>query len=79
MIAYAGWLKQYAKEFDIQVHAWVLMTNHVHLLVAPQSDQGVSKMMQALGRIYVGYFNREYRRSGALWGGALGRPCTTSP
>ncbi|UHQ55801.1 transposase [Microbulbifer sp. YPW16] len=38
MIAYASWLKQYAKEFDIQVHAWVLMTNHVNLLVTPQSD-----------------------------------------
>ncbi|WP_105104037.1 transposase [Microbulbifer pacificus] len=35
MIAYAGWLKQYATEFDIQVPAWVLMTNHVHLLVTP--------------------------------------------
>ncbi|WOX05508.1 transposase [Microbulbifer pacificus] len=35
MVVYAGWLKQYAKEFDIQVHAWVLMTNHVHPLVTP--------------------------------------------
>ncbi|WP_237056115.1 transposase [Microbulbifer sediminum] len=69
MLAYAGWLKQYAKEFDIQVHAWVLMTNHVHLLVTPQSDQGVSRLMQALGRIYLRYFNREYRRSGTLWEG----------
>ncbi|WP_226704498.1 transposase [Microbulbifer elongatus] len=69
MIAYTGWLKQYAKEFNIQVHAWVLMTNHVHLLVTPESEQGVSKLMQALGRIYVRYFNREYRRSGTLWEG----------
>ncbi|WP_334078841.1 transposase [Microbulbifer sp. M83] len=69
MIAYAGWLKQYAKEFDIQVHAWVLMTKQVHLLVTPQSAQGVSRVMQALGRIYARYFNREYRRSGTLWEG----------
>ncbi|WP_237061606.1 transposase [Microbulbifer zhoushanensis] len=74
VIAYAGWPKQYAKEFDIQVHAWALMTNHVHLLVTPQSDQGVSRMMQALGRIYVRYFNREYRRSGTLWEGRY-KPC----
>ncbi|MCA0899160.1 transposase [Microbulbifer agarilyticus] len=69
MIAYAGWLKQYAREFDVQVHAWVFMTNHVHLLATPASDNGVSRMMQALGRIYVRYFNREYRRSGTLWEG----------
>ena len=66
MIAYAVWLKQYAKEFDNRRHAWGLMTSHVHLLVTPQFDQGVSKMMQAFGRIYVRYFNREYRRSGTL-------------
>ena len=69
LIAYAGWLKEYSNEFDVQVHAWVFMTNHVHLLVTPQSEDGVSKMMQAIGRIYVRYFNREYRRSGTLWEG----------
>ena len=42
MIAYAGWLKQYAKEVDIQVHASVLMTKHAHLPVTPKSDQGVN-------------------------------------
>ncbi|WP_346836419.1 transposase [Microbulbifer sp. SAOS-129_SWC] len=69
LIAYAGWLKEYSCEFDVQVHAWVFMTNHVHLLVTPQSEDGVSKMMQAIGRIYVRYFNREYGRSGTLWEG----------
>jgi len=69
LIAYAGWLKEYSREFDVQVHAWVFMTNHVHLLVTPQADAGVSNMMQAIGRIYVRYFNREYRRSGTLWEG----------
>ena len=78
MIAYAGWLKQYVKEFDVQVRAWVLMTNHVHLLVTPQSDQGVSQMMQALGRIYVRYFNREYRRR-ELCGRAPGWPRINLP
>ncbi|WP_323846477.1 transposase [Microbulbifer magnicolonia] len=68
-IAYAGWLRDYAAQYRVQVHAWVFMTNHVHLLATPQSGQGVSKMMQSLGRMYVRYFNREYRRSGTLWEG----------
>ncbi len=68
-IAYAGWLRDYANEHEVQIHAWVFMTNHVHLLATPQHEQGVSKMMQSLGRMYVRYFNREYRRSGTLWEG----------
>lgn len=66
---YARWLTQYANQFDVQVHAWVFMTNHVHLLATPQSENGVSKMMQALGRRYVQYFNRAHSRSGTLWEG----------
>ena len=45
------------------------MTNHVHLLVTPQSKQAVSRMMQAQGRKYVQYFNYTYRRTGTLWEG----------
>jgi len=47
------------------------MTNHVHLLLTPnnQAGDGVSKMMQALGRRYVQYFNYQYQRSGTLWEG----------
>src|SRR5690554_6734 len=66
---YAHRLKMYAQEFSVEVHAWVFMTNHVHLLVTPAIDGGVSKMMQALGRYYVRYFNREYQRTGTLWEG----------
>ena len=69
MAVYAKWLKQYADEFVVDVHAWVFMTNHVHLLVTPGKPEGVSKMMQALGRRYVRYFNREYGRTGTLWEG----------
>ena len=68
-IAYAGWLREYAAQYQVQVHAWVFMTNHVHLLLTPLADQAISRMMQALGRMYVRYFNREYRRSGTLWEG----------
>ena len=51
-----------AKEHDCQIHAYVQMTNHVHLLVSPNSADCLSKMMQTLGRYY-------YKRTGTLWEG----------
>ena len=70
MVAYAAWLKEYSDKFGVAVHAWVYMTNHVHLLMTPNEEgDGVSKLMQALGRRYVQYFNYQYKRSGTLWEG----------
>jgi putative transposase len=69
MAAYINWLKEYAEKYDVEVHAWVLMTNHVHLLCTPKRDFAISKMMQSLGRSYVRYFNYSYGRSGTLWEG----------
>jgi len=66
---YAHWLREAATKFRVQIHAWVFMTNHVHLLVTPVEPEGVSRMMQQLGRWYVRYFNKTYRRSGTLWEG----------
>jgi len=51
------------------VHAYVLMPNHVHLLVTPEKAGGLSRLMQALGRRYVRWFNDRYRRTGTLWEG----------
>jgi putative transposase len=51
------------------IHAYVLMTNHVHLLVTPHCATGVSEMMQIVGRRYVRYFNDRYHRTGSLWEG----------
>ena len=69
-IAYISWLKKFSVKYNVSIHAWVLMTNHVHLLCTPDLDNlGVSKMMQALGRMYVRYFNHKYERSGTLWEG----------
>jgi putative transposase len=62
-------LKESADKYDCRVHAYVLMTNHVHMLVTPMKDHGVSDMMQALGRRYVYYINKTYRRTGTLWEG----------
>ena len=67
--AYVGWLKEYSKKYAVDIHAWVLMTNHVHLLCTPQQEGALSQMMQSLGRRYVQYFNYRYQRSGTLWEG----------
>jgi putative transposase len=67
--AYIGWLKEYSIKYAVDIHAWVLMTNHVHLLCTPQQAGAVSLMMQSVGRRYVQYFNYRYQRSGTLWEG----------
>lgn len=66
---YLARLKQYAQQYEVQVHAFVLMTNHVHLLLTPQCENGISLLMQALGRFYVQYINKTYSRTGTLWEG----------
>lgn len=55
--------------YGVHIHAYVLMTNHVHLLVTPYDESSASKMMQQIGRRYVLYFNKSHRRSGTLWEG----------
>jgi putative transposase len=66
---YAYLLSKYSDEFEVSIHAWVFMTNHVHLLATPKRANGISSMMQALGRRYVRYFNYSYQRTGTLWEG----------
>src|SRR5258708_35178357 len=65
--AYLHWLERAARTYRVAIHAYALMTNHVHLLVTPGLEGGVSRMMQYLGRHYVQYINKTYRRSGTLW------------
>jgi len=62
-------LEENAKKFGVAVHAYVLMSNHFHLLATPQTAEGLPKMMQAVGRSYVRYFNDTQKRSGTLWEG----------
>ncbi len=57
------------KKHNCDLHAYVLMTNHVHLLMTPHTNDGISKVMQSLGRYYVQYFNYTYERTGTLWEG----------
>ncbi len=62
-------LEEYAKKFSVAIHAYVLMSNHFHLLATPQTGDGLPQMMQAVGRRYVRYFNDHQKRSGTLWEG----------
>lgn len=68
-IVYLSKLKEYAEEYKVAVHSYVLMTNHVHLLVTPEEANGVSRLIQSLGRYYVRYINMTYDRVGTLWQG----------
>ncbi len=67
--AYADWLRQSAVQYAVDIHAWVFMTNHVHLLMTPHSADSISRCMQRLGRHYVRFFNHRYRRTGTLFEG----------
>jgi putative transposase len=66
---YLGWLHEAAGLHGLEVHAYVLMDNHVHLLATPLREGGLSAAMQAVGRRYVRWFNRRHGRSGTLWEG----------
>ena len=62
-------LDENARLFEVAIHAYVLMSNHFHLLATPQTAEGLPLMMQALGRRYVRYFNDVQGRTGTLWEG----------
>jgi len=64
-----AWLAEAATAHDCAVHAYVLMTNHLHLLVTPGSQQSLPRTMQALRRRYVRYVNTAKGRTGTLWEG----------
>lgn len=62
-------LSEVATLYGVSVHAYVLMDNHFHLLATPPAADALSRMMQALGRRYVGWFNARHQRTGTLWEG----------
>ena len=71
---YLTQLQLLAAQFDCAVHAYCLMTNHVHLLLTPRQADGSALLMKHLGQRYVQHVNRSYRRSGTLWEGRF-RSC----
>ena len=68
-VRYLQDLREAGLKFGCQIHAYVLMTNHVHLLVTPPAAGSVSRMMQTVGRRYVRYINDAIGRTGTLWEG----------
>ncbi len=71
---YLDWLSEYASKTGCRVHAYVLMTNHVHLLLSADYADAGGALMKSLGQRYVQYVNRVYQRSGTLWEGRF-RSC----
>ena len=73
---YLDWLIEYAGQCQCSIHAYVLMTNHVHLLLTPKTKTSAGDLMKRLGQRYVQYINRTYKRSGTLWEGRF-KSCLT--
>jgi len=66
---YLDKLKEFSIKHKVAVHSYVLMTNHVHLLLTPTTENGVSRLIQTLSSYYVRYINQTYNRTGSLWEG----------
>ncbi len=62
-------LAEYARRCRVAIHAYVLMGNHFHLLLTPETEGGLPQLMQAVGRRYVQTFNKRHSRTGTLWEG----------
>ncbi|MBC7617787.1 MAG: transposase [Candidatus Saccharibacteria bacterium] len=62
-------LEEHARKMEVALHAYVLMDNHFHLLVTPATNEALPRLMQAVGRRYVRYFNDRTQRTGTLWEG----------
>jgi putative transposase len=66
---YLRFLKESAETCGCLIHAYVLMTNHVHLLVTPETSTAISSLFQSVGRHFVPYINKTYQLRGSLWEG----------
>ena len=67
--AYLKWLREGCERYGCEIHAYVLMTNHIHLLASPQEKESISRLLQHVGRRYVPYINHTYGTSGSIWEG----------
>jgi REP-associated tyrosine transposase len=68
-LTYLHYLKEGSERYEVSIHAYVLMTNHIHLLSTSADKEGVGRMMQYIGRYYVPYINYKYGSSGSIWEG----------
>ena len=62
-------LTEHSRAQAVEVHGYVLLPNHLHVLATPVGERGLPRLMQAVGRGYVRYFNNRHGRSGTLWEG----------
>ena len=58
-----------ASRYGVKVHAYCLMTNHIHVLATPDTEESISRATRVIGSRYAQYFNRQYHRTGTLWEG----------
>ena len=68
-LVYLANLRELAQKTACALHAYCLMTNHVHLFLTPSRQDACARLMRSLGQRYVQYFNRRYKRRGTLWEG----------
>ncbi|WP_084884264.1 transposase [Vibrio sp. qd031] len=68
-IGFLSRLQKYSQLYHAQIHSWVLMSNHFHLLCTPLKENGISDMMRSLSQSYVPFFNHKYQRTGKFWQG----------
>jgi putative transposase len=76
--SYLGWLKDAAREYELAIHAYALMPNHVHILATPKTVLSASKVMQSIGRRYAQLFNQAHGSSGTVWEGRF-KSCLIDP
>ncbi len=66
---YLDKLREALLKYDVALHSYVLMTNHIHLLMSAKDKTAISLLMQYVGRFYVPYINHKYQFSGSIWEG----------
>jgi putative transposase len=76
--SYLGWLKDAAREYELAIHAYALMPNHVHILATPKTVLSASKVMQSIGRRYAQLFNQTHGTSSTVWEGRF-KSCLIDP
>lgn len=66
-LVYLDLLERHTRQHGVAVHAYVLMTNHVHLLLTPNEADALGRALRHVNQSYAQYFNRRYQRTGTLW------------
>ncbi len=76
--SYLEWLRDAAREYELAIHAYVLMPNHVHILATPKDNDSASRVMQSIGRRYAQLYNQAHGTTGTVWEGRY-KSCLVEP